>query len=526
MSASVLPLLRSAATQIERNQFDAAAITLESALLLAPQHVPARLLAVNAYLRLDQPRAAHAHALQAAQTKPPDAGSELDLFNRLRGFNEFSLMIASGERLLAHKGLTPVQCMQVASGLSAIGAAELANAMGERMRVQAPKHPATLLTLGSLATHRGDFDAAETALEQGIKVEPRLAMAHWLLARLRTQTRDRHHIARLTQLVADPVLTPTDNALAGFALHKELHDVGDHALAWRALERACAVKRRNNGYDEAGTMALFDALHAQPRPKEPPVASAPMPGPVPIFIVGMHRSGTTLLERILGRHAMVQDCGETYRFTAQWRLAANHHCRGVVDAGIIALTGKLDHARVGAAFLAACRERLAPEVTHFTEKLPSNFLAIDLIKRALPHARILHMQRDPMDTCLSNLRELFSDACAYSYDQGELARYYLRYARLMQHWHQVYPDQILDVRYEDLVADPQAQARRVLAYCGLPWRDACVDDNAVAGVVTTASSVQVRAPIHARSVGGWRSYETQLEPMRAILSSARDRGID
>ena len=138
MSASVLPLLRSAATQIERNQFDAAAITLESALLLAPQHVPARLLAVNAYLRLDQPRAAHAHALQAAQTKPPDAGSELDLFNRLRGFNEFSLMIASGERLLAHKGLTPVQCMQVASGLSAIGAAELANAMGERMRVPSP----------------------------------------------------------------------------------------------------------------------------------------------------------------------------------------------------------------------------------------------------------------------------------------------------------------------------------------------------------------------------------------------------
>jgi tetratricopeptide (TPR) repeat protein len=517
MSGSTDALLRRAQQQVQGKQFESAETTLTALLQLDPRNVRAKLLLSQLELRADRYNSARRLCLDAHALAPTDAEIAYDLFQRLRGFTEHAAMVATAERLLSMRPLDPARQMQLASSLGAIGAAELAEQVAAQMRKRAPNHPATLLTEGYLATHRGDFVAAEAALERGIAVEPRLAMAHWLLSRLRSYGSDDHHLPRLHKLVADPVLTPADAALAGFALHKELHDSGDHAAAWRALERACAHKRRITPYDEPAMMALFDRLEAQTAGA---IAAAPAPdAPTPIFIVGMHRSGTTLLERMLGRHPQVEDCGETYRFTAQLRAAADHQCRGVLDERILERSERFDHAAIGRGYVASCGWRLGAGKTHFTEKLPSNFLALGLIKRALPRARFLHMQRDPLDTCLSNLRELFSDACAYSYDQQELGRYYLRYRRLMAHWHALYPGEILDVRYEDLVADPLAQARRVLDYCGLPWRDDVVDVAAHTGVVTTASAVQVRSPIHGRSVGAWRAYAEELAPLRAILGA-------
>ena len=517
MTAQVDALVRLAHGQFRDRQFELAATTLSGVLMMSPQHVGARLLQAAIDLRLDRYRNAHAHVLAVAAHPPTDAATEYELFQRLRTFNEHALMAESARRLLGLKPLDVGQQMQLASSLSGIGAAELAEQVLKRMQAKEPRHVATLLTDGYLATNQGDFPRAKQALEAAIARESRLAMAHWLLARLRTQNEASNHVARLRRVLADRSLTAPDRAQIGFALHKELHDLGEVAAAWEALVTACAQKREITPYDEAATMALFDAIEAAPRW---PSASVPADAAAtPIFIVGMHRSGTTLLERMLGRHPQVVDCGETYRFTAQLREAADHQCKGVVDARIIQSADRFDAAAIARGYAAASRWRLREDSTHYTEKLPSNFLLIGLIKRALPQARILHMRRDPMDTCLSNLRELFSDACAYSYDQGELGRYYRRYERLMAHWHRCFPGEILDVRYEDLVANPEAEARRVLDYCGLPWRDDVVDVTGHGGAVTTASAVQVRSPIHRRSVGGWRTYEAQMAPLRAILGA-------
>ena len=517
MTAQVDALVRLAHAQFRDRQFDLAATTVSGVLSMAPRHVGARLLQAAIDLRFDRYRNAHAQVLNLAAQPPADAATEYELFQRLRTFNEHAAMVESARRLLAAKPIDIAQQMQLASSLSGIGAADLAEAVLARMRAREPRHLATLLTEGYLATNQGEFERAERALEAAIARESRLAMAHWLLARLRTQTAAANHVDRLRRVLADRTLTPSDRAQIEFALHKELHDLGDFAAAWDALASACAHKRKLTPYDEPAMMALFDAIEAAPVDRV--AAGAQREAALPIFIVGMHRSGTTLLERMLGRHPQVVDCGETYRFTAQLREAADHQCKGVVDLRVVQSATRFDLDAIARGYLESCRWRLRDGATHYTEKLPSNFLLVGLIKQALPQARILHMRRDPMDTCLSNLRELFSDACAYSYDQGELGRYYRRYEGLMAHWHRRFPGQILDVRYEDLVANPEAEARRVLDYCGLPWRDDVVDVTGHAGAVTTASAVQVRSPIHRRSVGGWRAYETQMAPLRAILEA-------
>jgi len=513
--SNVEPLFRTASAQYQARQFDLAAMTLSSVLMLVPQHAGARLMQSAIDLRFDRYRSARKHALAVAEHHPHDAQIEYDLFQKLRNFNEHALMIASATRLLAMPSLDRVRQMQVVSNLSMIGAPDLAERVLHRMQSREPRHVATLLADGYLAINQGEFERAERALELAIAREPRLAMAHWLLARLRTQSTATNHVERLRRVLADRTLTAPDRVQVGYALHKELHDLGDFTAAWQALSVASAIKRQGTPYDEPAMNVLFDAIEAVPiragrRGNDPAIAT-------PIFIVGMHRSGTTLLERMLGQHPRVVDCGETYRFTAQLRLAADHYCKGVVDLRVVQASAGFDAEAIARGYLAACQWRQRDDSTHFTEKLPSNFQIIGLIKQALPEARILHMRRDPTDTCLSNLRELFSDACAYSYDQGELGRYYHRYERLMAHWHRCFPGEILDVRYEDLVTNPESEARRVLAYCGLPWRDDVVDITAHTGAVTTASAVQVRDPIHRRSVGGWRVYESQLAPLRATL---------
>lgn len=517
MSVNVDALYRLASGQMRDRQYDLAATTLASLLLLAPRHAGARLLQASIALRQDRYRSAHADVLAAAALPPADAATEYELFQCLRTFNEHARMVESAQRLLALKPIGIGQQMQLASSLSGIGAPDLAEEVLQRMHAREPRHVATLLTAGYLATNQGQFDRAEQALEAAIARESRLAMAHWLLARLRTQTTASNHVERLRRVLADRSLTPPDRAQIGFALHKELHDLDEFQTAWEALSTASALKRQITPYDEPAMMALFDALEAAPAA----ASSAPRRDVdvTPIFIVGMHRSGTTLLERMLGRHPQVVDCGETYRFTAQLREAADHQCKGVLDTRILQSASRFDVGAIARGYVDSCRWRLRDGATHYTEKLPSNFQMVGLIKQALPAARILHMRRDPMDTCLSNLRELFSDACAYSYDQHELGRYYQRYDRLMAHWHRSFPGEILDVCYEDLVANPEAEARRVLDYCALPWRDDVVDVAGHGGAVTTASAVQVRSPIHQRSIGAWRAYETQLAPLRAMLEA-------
>src|SRR5690606_14606730 len=209
-----------------------------------------------------------------------------------------------------------------------------------------PDYPPTLLSRGQVLTYLGRFDEAEQDLLRSVRRAPELAQAYWLLSRLRRQTPERNHVAQIRRELARPGRTPADLALLGFALHKSLDDLGDHAGAADALAAACRAKRSTLQYRAEDSRQLVDALIAADEAAPRDTAAADPGARVPIFIAGMHRSGTTLLEQMLDGHTDVRGIGELYDFTAQMRYATDHHCRGVVDATIAARAPGVDFAAV------------------------------------------------------------------------------------------------------------------------------------------------------------------------------------
>ena len=372
--------------------------------------------------------------------------------------------------------------------------------------------------IGLCSMYSGDLDAAERELDACLRMEPGFAPAHRIRARLRRQTPERNHVGVLRQAVAR---TPgaTGSPLLHYALFKELDDLGQTEAAWQSLQAGMRMRRAEVAQDEAAEVALFEFLMEPHAPASSDVPADAGLGPTPIFIVGMPRSGTTLLERILGAHRQVADAGELRDFNFQLRWACDRVGGPHLDLDLVLRARDTDLAEVGRRYLSQT-QWYANGADFYTDKLPANFMHIGHIAGALPRARILHMVREPMDTCFSNLKELFADAYPHSYDQGEMARHFLRYQALMAHWHRQFPGRILDVHYDRLVAEPAAVAREVLAYCGLQWDPSVLAIEARGGAVATASSVQMREPIHQRFVGQWRRYEVQLQPLRQALGEA------
>jgi hypothetical protein len=226
----------------------------------------------------------------------------------------------------------------------------------------------------------------------------------------------------------------------------------------------------------------------------------------------MPRSGTTLVEQILASHPQVFGGGELELLP---RLVARRGDRGGVEvAGLCAATVR----HLATEYLAGLR-RLAPGAARITDKMPTNFALVGFIHLALPHARIIHVRRNPIDTCVSCFATLFTRAHAYTYDLAELGRYHCAYQAMMAHWQKTLPPSvILDVEYEDVVADVNAQARRMLEHCGLPWDDVCLAFYETQRTVSTASAAQVRRPVYDTSVGRWRAYQSSLQPLLQALA--------
>ena len=245
-------------------------------------------------------------------------------------------------------------------------------------------------------------------------------------------------------------------------------------------------------------------------------------GKTPVFIVGMPRSGTTLIEQILASHPAVFGAGELADLHE-----VIHGAPGAISGQpFTAWAPKLnddDFRALGENYLERIQQ-LSPDRIYITDKMPANFFYIGMIRRMLPQARIIHAMRDPMDSCFSCFARLFNDTMAFAYDMGTLGRYYVRYMQLMEHWQAVLPEgTILNVRYEEVVADVEGQARRMLAYLGLPWDDTCLAFYDNKRLVKTASVAQVRRPIYTTSVARWQRFGQHLDPLFEIVKNYRKR---
>jgi tetratricopeptide (TPR) repeat protein len=508
---SLQPLLSSAELLATRKDWNGAIAAYEKLLAQIPDE-PYTLVQLSYMysLRGDYRRAAD-FALRAARTDTTEPKILVELLPRLRTFNEVQQMLACIERAMPMSRMSIPLLIAAAAQLSYVNLPERAIEFLDEAQRADPDYPSTLLARTQVLMYLGRFADAEQDVGRALRRAPEIAQGYWLQAGLRRQTRDRHHVDAIKRELQRAGRTAEDVALLSFALHKELDDLEQYDDAWLALTQACRAKRSRLNYDSRQTQQLFNALTAF-EPAAAPASAAHDSAAIPIFIVGLHRSGTTLLEHMLAGHAEVRALGELYDFTSAMRYATDHHCKGVIDATIVERARSIDLVGAGRRYLDGISWRLEGQ-RWFTDKLPSNFLNIGFIAHALPQARILHMVRDPLETCFSNLRELFSDANPYSYDLAELADYHRLYRALMQRWHARFPGRILDVDYAKLVAEPENQLRRVTEFCGLSFAPAMLDLDSRRRAVVTASAVQVRNSIQVRDRPKWAPYERWLAPL-------------
>jgi tetratricopeptide (TPR) repeat protein len=362
--------------------------------------------------------------------------------------------------------------------------------------------------LGNTLLDQGKLEEARLAYEEAISLAPKSGRFYRSLVKAsRVVTKD-HHLEAMERLARDIAsLSITDQIELHFALGNAYTDLEQHDRSFSHLLEGNALKRRELGYDEATTLGVFDRMRAVfTADLMSGMRGAGDASKIPIFIVGMLRSGTTLVEQILASHPKVYGAGELRHFS---HLAASLPGFPEIVRGLSAERLR----QLGASYVDAVRA-MAPEAERITDKMPGNFALAGLIHLALPNARIIHMRRDPIDTCLSCFSILFTNGQPYSYDLVELGRYYKAYEELMEHWRSVLPPGVmLEVHYEDVVSDLERQVRRVVAHCGLEWNDACLEFHEVRRTVRTASAAQVREPIYRSSMGRWRRYQELLRPL-------------
>ena len=395
---------------------------------------------------------------------------------------------------------------------------ETAAATLERAIAANPAADQAFRCLGKAYADHGEQDKAIATYRRAIESLPERAEYWRLLALNKRFARRDEDVARMQALYERGGMSDSQTMHLAFALAKVHEDLGDYESAITFMRRANRLRRASSGYMAEQTLALFDSIREVFSAEFFAARdSAGHPDPTPIFVVGMPRSGTSLVEQILASHAEVFGAGES-------RVLEN--LVGSKDSGRPREAGRFPHSvaelsaeeltALGAEYVARLR-RPAPEVPRVTDKMPHNFLRIGLIRVILPRAKIVHCRRDPIDSCLSMFKNYFANGHYYSNDLADLGDYYRRYLELMAYWRTTLPGFVYDLDYEALIADQETETRKLLAFCGLRWDPACLRFHETSRAVKTASKAQVRRPIYADSVDLAKRYGEHLEPLRAAL---------
>lgn len=508
---------------LDTQQLTAAQAALEALVRRVPQEASFRMELAQVMLKRGRLQAATNQWLQVTRAPlPDDPGLILQLAQHLCHVGEVRAARACLDHLSQLPDAPAELWAEQARLRSTLGELPASKAAMARALAAGIDTPDDHYLYAMLFQFSGELSRAEEILEECLRRWPFFGGAVMALANLRKQTPGRNHLDFLhRQLHRFPVdgATPSDNLVrAEFeaAVFKELDDLGRHAEAWPALARSNALMHALNPYDAVLETVVTDALVAHSGlVGEADSRTAPqLDGPTPIFIVGMPRSGTTLLERMLSNHSEVTSAGELNDFVRQFHWVADILPGGMLQA--IQRSSELDYAELGARYLRQTQWR-AHGHKYYVDKLPANIQMVAFIRKALPHAVILHMVREPMEVCFSNYRAMFGSVSAYSYDMAALAHYYGQYERLASHWRTTLPEALLEVSYTELVRTPEPTLRRVLEYCGLDLEELCLRPEGNVAPVATPSNIQVREPIHTRSLGQWRNYSEQLEPLRMML---------
>lgn len=382
-----------------------------------------------------------------------------------------------------------------------------------------PQFAAAHDNLGTVLRELGRLDQAEQAYVTAIRLAPNNSGFIANFSNVHRFYPDDPRLVAIESLREKAELSDLDRLQLDFALGKAYVDLACHRRAFERFSAANAAKRTRIDYDENATLALFGNIERLFTPEFIREKSGGgNPSTMPIFILGMPRSGTTLVEQILAAHPQIHGGGELSTLQQVVQSTRNADGRPILGPRLLSGIDVRVFGDIGTRYVESVR-KLAPAASHVTDKMLFNCFFVGLIYLALPRAKIIHVIRDPLDTCVSCFSTSFMGEINYAYDLGELGRYYRHYARLMEHWRKLLPPgQMLDVRYENVVADLEGETRRMLSYCELDWHPECVDFHKTDRLVRTASAVQVRQPLYRSSIGRWRFYEPYIGSLRAELN--------
>lgn len=405
----------------------------------------------------------------------------------------------------------------IGTALSQAGDLTRAMSAYDRAVTLAPHNAAFRFNRATVRRYLGALAEAESDYDRVITLNPRDFEAYKNRSDLRRQTPSSNHVTELEALLGSADVPWQGAVQLHYALAKEYEDLAEYATSFRHLRTGASLRRQHLRYDVSVDVATVDwIIEAFPRsggerPQPQDTAHA-----APVFVLGLPRSGSTLVERILASHSQLTSAGELPNFArclvqAVQRQASAQDALGrkLPRRELVARSASLDFASLGDDYLKSARASGAAP-GRFIDKMPLNYLYCGLIERSLPGARLVHVSRSPMAACYAMYKTLFRDGYPFSYDLTELGRYYLAYRRLMRHWHSASHQGIHRLSYERLVSDQGGQSRSLLQYCGLAWEDGCLQFHRNASPSRTASAAQIRQPIYESSVQQWRHYSEQL----------------
>ncbi len=487
-------------------------------LLRDPKNVDALRLLAGVAMRAKQWGDAEALLERALEIAPDFHQGWSDLGLAQQEQDKVEEAIEAFERVVQLEPLRPNGYVSVGTIHAMVGNHEAALNSFEKALDIDPRNFGALSGKGHVLKTIGKQDEAIASYRECVKQNPDHGETWWSMANLKTFRFDDADIENMLQRVARESLVEEQRTNFHFALGKAFEDKEDYDRAFEQFALGNANRRQREVYDPVQTADLHDQfIKTFSKDFLAGHSRAGCPSNAPIFIVGLPRSGSTLIEQILASHPEVEgthelpDLGRVARSIGAGRNDRLAYPRVVPELSNDELR------EAGEDYLKRTERHRELAKPRFTDKLPNNFVHVGFLELILPNAKIINARRHPLDSCLGSFKQLFARGQPFTYDQFELAEFYLEYQRLMDHWHQVLPGKVLDVQYEHVVDDLEKEVRRILDYCGLPWNDACLRFYETRRAVKTASSEQVRQPIYASSKHLWRHYEKHLGPMIEIL---------
>jgi tetratricopeptide (TPR) repeat protein len=526
-SFDLSPIRKTMALAAEHHRagdFAAAERLYRQVLKREPDHVDAlRLLGMIAFAA-GRHEDAETLLRRAVAAAPDFVGALVDLARILQERNQLPEAIDFFARAAELSPANPQVHFLLAGAYAPAGRSEAAIGAFNKAIELRPNHAGAWLGLGHVLKTVGQQAEAIHAYRQCIQARPDNGEAYWSLANLKTYTLGDEDIkAMQVALAADEKVEQSEVNML-FAIAKAFEDRKDYPTAWSYYSQGNRKRRMQENYDPVQTEVLHDQILSVFTPvlfeKH---AGSGCPDPSPVFVLGLPRSGSTLLEQILASHSQVEGTSELPYLGRVATSLNRNRADGLKYPELVAELESRHFKPLGEDYLARARSHRLEGTPRFIDKMPNNFPNIGFLKLILPNAKIIDARRHPMDACLGCYRQLFAQGQTFTYDLIEIGEYFLEYQRMMDYWHAALPGSVLTVQYEAVVFDLENQVRRLLDFCELAFEQQCVDFHETARPVRTASSEQVRKPIYTGAVGFWRNYEPYLDELKAVLEPVLPR---